>query len=150
MRGLSLGLGAVAALVTGGALLAGDAGDAGKEELRRIQGTWQFVAHDMDGKALSPAELQKMTITFTGNRWTVREGDKVVQAGTHQFDPGKKPPHLDAVVTEGEGKGSTMLGIYEMKGDTLRVCFDPQGKRRPTTFTPGAGKFTAEVRRLKK
>jgi uncharacterized protein (TIGR03067 family) len=150
MRGLSLGLGAVAALVTGGALLAGAAGDVGKDELRKIQGTWQFVEHDMDGKATPPAELQKMTITFTGDRWTVREGDKVVQAGTHKFDPAKKPPHVDAVVTEGEGKGSTMLGIYEQKGDTLRVCFDPQGKRRPTTFTSGAGKFMAVVRRLKR
>jgi uncharacterized protein (TIGR03067 family) len=150
MRGLNLGLGAAAALVTGGALLAGGAGETGKDVLRKIQGTWQFVEHDMNGKATPPAELQKMTITFAGARWTVREGDKVVQAGTHKFDPAKKPGHVDAVVTEGEGKGSTMLGIFEQKGDTLRACFDPQGKRRPTSFSAGPGKFTAVVRRLKR
>jgi uncharacterized protein (TIGR03067 family) len=95
-------------------------------------------------------ELAKQTITFAGDKWTVRQGDKVIQAGTHKFDPAKKPPQVDAVVTEGEDKGSTMLGIYELKGDSLKVCFDPKGKERPTDFTSKAGRMTAAVEREKK
>jgi hypothetical protein len=33
----------------------------------------------------------------------------------------RAPGQIDSVITEGEGKGNTMLGIYELKGDT----FDP-------------------------
>jgi uncharacterized protein (TIGR03067 family) len=137
---------AVAALVG----VARPGGDAGKKVLATIQGTWRFTSVVMDGKESPPEELKGRTITFSGDKWVVRQGGKTLQAGTHKFDPGKKPPQVDAAVTEGEGKGNTMLGIYEQKGDTLRVCFDPQGKERPTSFAPKAGQFGATVRREKK
>jgi len=104
----------------------------------------------MGGKSRTRDELAKQTITFAGDKWTVRRDGEVVQAGTHKFDPGKKPPQVDAAVTEGEGKGFTMLGVYELKGDTLKVCFDPEGKERPTDFTGKAGRMTAVVEREKK
>ena len=80
----------------------------------------------------------------------MRDDGKSVQAGTHKFDPTKKPGQVDAVITEGEGKDSKMLGIYEMKGDTMKVCFDPVGKSRPTSFTAKEGEFFAVVQREKK
>jgi len=96
-----------------------------------------------------PAQLAKMTITFTGDKWSVTEDGKVVQTGTQKLDPTKKPSHVDAVVIDGGVKGVTMLGIYEIKGDTLKVCFDPEGKERPTSFTAKAG-LSAEMKREKK
>ena len=73
-----------------------------------------------------------------------------MQAGTHKLDPSKKPAHVDAIVTEGANKGMTMLGIYEMKGDTVNACFDPMGKARPTSFTPKGDEFLAVIQRAKK
>src|SRR5262245_9754138 len=115
---------AIALLAAGGTALGG--GD--KDDLKKIQGTWKFVSQEMDGKATPAEKLAKMTSTFKGDKWTVREDDTVLQAGTHKFDSSKKPGHIDAVVTEGEGKGNKMLGIYELKGDKMKVCFDLQGK----------------------
>jgi hypothetical protein len=45
-----------------------------------------------------------------------------------------------------------MLGIYEIDGDTLKVCFDPQGKVRPTEFksAPGSENFVNVHKRVKK
>jgi uncharacterized protein (TIGR03067 family) len=124
--------------------------DTGADVLKKLQGTWQFVSQEMDGKPRPKEELAKQTITFTGDKWTVRRDGEVVQAGTHKFDPAKKPAQVDAPVTEGEGKGDTMLGIYELKGDTLRVCFDPKGKKRPTDFASKSERMTAVVERQKK
>jgi uncharacterized protein (TIGR03067 family) len=130
----------------GGTLLGG-----GQEnELNKIQGTWKFLSQERDGKARPADEVAKLKITFTGDKWSVRYEDKVVQAGTHTLDSSKKPAQVDAVVTEGEGKGSTMLGIYELKGDTMKVCFDPKGKQRPNSFTAKEGQFAGVIQREKK
>jgi len=147
MRGRSLCLVVIGSLVATGALLGGD----NEAVLKKLQGTWKFVSQEMDGKEAPKDKLAKMTITFEGDKWTVRDGDKVAQAGTHKFDPSKKPVQVDAKVTEGESKGSTMLGIAEWKGDnTMRVCFDPKGKERPKTFDSKDGRFVAVVEREKK
>jgi len=150
MRVQCLSVVALAAIVTGGALLAGEGKEAGDKELKKLQGTWKFISKEMDGKETPPEQLTKIKITFTGDKWSVTVDDKVVQGGTHKFDPTKKPSQVDAMITEGEGKGSTMLGIYELKGNTMKVCFDPKGKERPTDFSAKAGQFTAVVEREKK
>lgn len=124
--------------------------DAGDDFLKKIQGTWKFVSHVFGDKAQSKEELANQTITFADNKWTVRQDGKVVSGGTHRFDPSKTPGQVDAVVTEGEDKGNTMLGIYELKGDTIRVCFDPKGKKRPSDFSIKEGRMTAVVERQKK
>jgi uncharacterized protein (TIGR03067 family) len=149
MRGKCLCVVAVASLTAGGTLLGGGKG-AGENELKKLQGTWRFVSQEKEGKPRPPEQVAKLKITFTGDKWAVSEDGKVVQAGTHKLDPTKKPARVDAVVTEGEDKGSTMLGIYELKGDTMKVCFDPQGKERPTSFTAKAGQFSAVIQREKK
>jgi hypothetical protein len=53
----------------------------------------------------------------------------VVEAATQKLDPSKSPKTLDAKVTDGPNKGAVILGIYEISGDTLKVCFDPEGKK---------------------
>src|SRR5215212_9230936 len=90
------------------------------------------------GEATPPGD-EPPTITFDGDKFTVKGGDAVLQAGTQTLDPAKKPKAVDAMVTEGEGKGTTMLGIYELDGDTLKACFDTAGKKRPTEFKTAAG-----------
>jgi uncharacterized protein (TIGR03067 family) len=125
--------------------------DAAKQELEKFQGTWTFVSVEHDGKP-SPKGDEPQTITFQGDKFTVKVGDKVVQAGTQKLDPGKKPKAVDAAITEGEGKDTTMLGIYEFEGDTLKACFDMKGKKRPTEFktTPDSGHFLAIIKRAEK
>ncbi|HYT93395.1 MAG TPA: TIGR03067 domain-containing protein [Gemmataceae bacterium] len=149
MRGTILWIVAIASLAAGGPSPAGGGKETGEDVLKKIQGTWRFVAKEVDGKPRPAEQVAKLTITFTGDKWSVREDGKVVQAGTHKFDPSKKPAQVDAAVTAGEGKGSTMLGIYELQGDMMKVCFDPQGKERPTSLTAKTGQFAAVVRREK-
>jgi uncharacterized protein (TIGR03067 family) len=79
-----------------------------------------------------------------------KDGD-VVQACTLKVDPSRAPKSLDVTVVEGLDKGAVFLGIYEIRGDTLKVCFDPEGKKRPTEFKGTAGSQTLVVhKRVKK
>lgn len=122
----------------------------GQDDLKKLEGTWRFVSHEMQGKAATPEQLEKMSITFAGDKFAVSVDGKVVQAGMNKLDPAKKPAQVDAAVTEGQGKDTTMLGIYELKEDTMKVCFDLQGKERPTSFTAKASQMSAVIKREKK
>lgn len=148
MRSKCIGL-VVIALVGVGTLLANGM-QTGDDVLKKIQGTWKFTEQSMGGQPAPAEQLKNTTITFSDDKWTVKMGDQVLQAGTHKFDPSKKPMHVDAQVTEGEGKGTTMLGICELKGDTIKVCFDQMGKERPTSFTAKENQFSATVKRERK
>jgi uncharacterized protein (TIGR03067 family) len=122
--------------------------DAGKKELAKLQGTWSYVSFvNPNGDKMPDDQLKKMSITYSGDKWTVKEEDRVIVSGTQKLDPSRRPHEIDAVITEGEGKGNSMLGIYEWEGDMLKVCFDPMGKERPTSLTPKMGQFGGVIKR---
>jgi uncharacterized protein (TIGR03067 family) len=120
---------------------ADDRADVDKE-LKKFHGVWTFESAEAGGKKTPADELKGLTVTFAGDTYTVRKGDEVIQAGTQKLDPSKSPKAIDVTVTEGLNKGAVMLGIYEIDGDTLRVCFDEGGKKRPTEFKSAAGSET--------
>jgi uncharacterized protein (TIGR03067 family) len=106
---------------------------AGGEKKAGLQGTWEA---EKDGK--------KLTLTFAKKEFTViMNGEKVT--GTFKTDGKKNPKEIDMSVVDAEGqhaayKGKTSLGIYELKGDTLRWCAaEPGMDRRPTEFTNSQG-----------
>jgi len=129
---------------------ADDKADAASE-LKKFQGTWTFESVEAGGTSAPAADFQGITVTFEGDKYAVKKGDQAVEAATLKLDPSKSPKAFDVTVTEGPNKGAVMLGIYEISGDTLKVCFDPEGKKRPTEFKAAAGAQTLVVhKRLKK
>src|SRR5438874_7942464 len=123
-----------------------------EKELKKFQGTWTFESVETGGKEGPAAEFKGMTVTFEGDKFTVKKGDEVIQVGTQKLDPSKSPKAIDVTITEGPNKGAVMLGIYEIDADTLKVCFDAQGKKRPTEFksAPGSENFVNVHKRVKK
>ena len=116
-----------------------------EKELKKFQGSWSFESVEAGGKKLPADMLKGMTVTFEGDKYSVKMGDKVVEAATLKLDPSKSPKTLDAKVTDGPNKGAVILGIYEISGDTLKVCFDPEGKKRPTEFKGESGSQTLVI-----
>jgi uncharacterized protein (TIGR03067 family) len=131
-------------------LVAADKKDDAKKDEEKLQGTWTYVSFEMNGVTMPEEERKRMSITYRDDKWEIKDGDKVVLTGTQKLDPSKTPHEIDSTVTEGEGKGTTMLGIYELKGDTFKVCFDPTGKERPNSFKPKEGQFAGVIERKKK
>jgi uncharacterized protein (TIGR03067 family) len=129
------------ALLLGGVLADEKKADkeaAAKKEWKRLNGTWEFVGGVDDGKEL-PAPEGKVTVTLKDGTYTIKQGGKVVAEGAAKLDPTASPKSLDTTPSSGPAKGKTSLGIYEVKGDTYRVCFARPGKPRPKTFEAKEG-----------
>jgi uncharacterized protein (TIGR03067 family) len=75
----------------------------------------------------------------------MRRGEEtVLQWKVKTLDPTKTPKEIDIEVASGKYKGVVYLGIYELKGDTLRICFAmPDRPVRPTDFSAGKGSVRA-------
>jgi uncharacterized protein (TIGR03067 family) len=123
-----------------------------QKELQKLQGAWTFASQVVNGKAIPAENLKNLTLNMEGDKFTVKQGEEMYQTGRQKLDPSKTPKTLNAEVTEGPEKGSVMLGIYELDGDTLKVCFDLEGKKRPTGFKSTAGSNTILIvhKRVKK
>lgn len=106
------------------------------EEFQRLQGTWQVQLWEEGGESV--ADIQTRGVFFGGNTFILRRDDMPFQSGVVQLDPGKAPATMNLSVREGEGKDGVMLGVYSLEGDTLLLCFDPEGQSRPRNFKPDA------------
>ncbi len=122
--------------------------DTVKAELKKLQGTWQLVSAETDGKKLPEETVKKIRVVIKGNKHTVHFGDKVVAREIpFTLDPTKDPKTTDDTLPDGK----QIHGIYELKGDLLKSCVAGIGKRRPTKFAaqPGTGHTLRVFRRVK-
>ena len=133
---------------------AGDAKDeAIKKDRKQYEGTWQVVSLEVDGKQVPEEDAKKITVVNEADgQWAIEVEGKVVARGTSEIDPTKKPKAVDLTVTEGDDKGKTALGIYEIGEDTRKVCLGQPGKERPAEFSSTAGGrlILAVLKRVKK
>jgi uncharacterized protein (TIGR03067 family) len=156
MRGCILMALAVSPLAAGLLAAAGDAkGDPVGTEMKRLAGTWRPVSGLIGGKEVPAERLRAMTFALDAQgKWTFREGGEV-EEGTFRIDPTKRPKTADFQISGGTLKGQAALAIYELKGDTLRVCYVIGRKdklpERPTEFAspPGRAIVLGILKRVK-
>jgi uncharacterized protein (TIGR03067 family) len=145
------------ALVLVAALLAGaDAPkDTAKGEVKKVQGTWKATSLTYNGKEVPVDGKRKIRLVFKGDTASV-EADKSTKKEYAKvkfaFDPSTKPRCVDLTVVGGVQKDTTMEGIYELKGNKLKLCVKVLGKERPTKFESPEGESIAliEFERVKK
>lgn len=114
--------------------LAPDQGDETKKELEKLKGTWKFVSIEVDGMKLPDDATADTQLVLDGDKFTLIESG-TASKGTFTVDVTKKPKTIDAVFIEGPEKGKKCLGIYELEGDTYKVCIGMPGvKDRPKEF----------------
>ena len=114
------------------AFVAGRA-DAVRTTRERYAGTWRVVALESGGTRV--ADGREIVVTNkTDGSWTITVGDKVISRGTSRINPAASPPEIDIEVGEGTGKGTTLLGIYELDETSRRLCFRGAGGARPREF----------------
>ena len=120
-------------------LVAADDKDETKKELERFQGTWKLESVEIGGMKMDTKVFEDVRLILEGDKFTHKEGKEPVH-GTFKVDVSKKPKTIDITFTDGPEKGNTVLGIYELDGDTYRVCLDVAKKdMRPTKFESKKG-----------
>jgi uncharacterized protein (TIGR03067 family) len=99
------------------------------------------VAGEQDGDVQQDAKDH--LLTFNGDKFTVKKGDRVFAKGTFTIDPSRSPKTIDMKITEGpveDGKEVKVFGIYELRDGTLKWCVGRPGDGdRPQKFTTKEG-----------
>lgn len=123
----------LAALTSLTAFAADDSAD-----VKALQGTWLPVKAELGGQSMSADLLKTIQLKLDKNQYVATvsgEPDK----GTWSADSTTKPKSMTVVGVEGPNTGKTFPCIYEIKGDTLRICYDLSSAKRPTEFKTTAG-----------
>jgi uncharacterized protein (TIGR03067 family) len=126
------------------AFTADHAGGQNGKKLAELDGTWTIIKMEIEGKSLlEKGEKWKFTIKDGKLTSDVPDAPKEAVYLSKFLDPSKKPK---TITYPYEGK-ITFYGIYEVKGEELRVCGDgvdtateknPEA-RRPTKFDSKEG-----------
>jgi uncharacterized protein (TIGR03067 family) len=140
-------------ILAAGLLVAADKKEsAATKELKKLTGTWQAETYALNGQKASADDLKKVSLVITadGKAKVLNDGKATLQA-IIKLDPTRKPKAIDITFTEGRLKGEVAQGIYELKGDTFRLCRAVPGKDRPTEFSskPNSGHALMTYNRVK-
>lgn len=103
------------------------------EELKRFEATWRFVEIEVGGQKVPAKAFEKDTLILKGKTFASFVAGKLVH-GEFKIDPLAKPKTIDIIFTEGPGKGHSQKGIYELEGDTQKICIAMPDQPRPTDF----------------
>ena len=115
------------------ALAAGSPDDA-----KAVQGDWKPAKAELAGQPMADAVLKSISLKLDHGKYEVFVG-VAPDRGTYTLDATTKPKSMTITGTEGPNQGKTFPAIYELKGDTLRICYDLSGAKRPTEFKSIAG-----------
>ena len=107
------------------------------QDLDHLQGNWNVVSMEMDGQKMSGGSAR---IEVRGHRFATI-GMGALYEGTVVVDQAAAPKRFELHFEEGPEKGNTSFGIYQLDGDTWKVCLTTRGSERPKEFAapPGTG-----------
>lgn len=115
-----------------------------QENSKPIEGTWVIEEAELGGKKLDSLKGAKLTMADGKYEFQNDKGD-------YKLSVVEKLKALDIIGKEGPNQGKTILTIYQLDGDRLKICYDLTGKARPTEFKTEAGSrlFLVSYRREK-
>lgn len=84
-----------------------------------LQGEWDLVSAESNGESPPPGLLDGAKFVFSGDKLTL-----LGKEGTFNLDARKDPRQIDF------NRGKTrQIGIYDLRGDSLKLCVGPSDDR---------------------
>ncbi len=107
-----------------------------------LEGEWAMVSAVLNGAAMNQAMVKWCQRITRGNVTRVVAGPQVFVNASFTLDNSRKPHVIDYVNLEGASKGESQAGIFELIGDSLKICMSAPGQPRPADFSskPGDGR----------
>lgn len=96
-----------------------------KKELKQLEGVWNEVATELDGKRReTPADDDFMSILTFKNDELIKKkkgdkSDRLTLNGKIRIDPTKTPKRMEFFIS---GAKQSAKEVYELRGDELKVC----------------------------
>jgi uncharacterized protein (TIGR03067 family) len=112
------------------------------DDLTAMSGTWKLTKAELAGQPMPPAVLKSITLKMDGANYeviVVTEKGPSPDKGTVAIDPAAKPKGMTVTGVTGPNAGKAFPAIYELMGDTMRICYDLSGANRPTEFKTATG-----------
>jgi uncharacterized protein (TIGR03067 family) len=108
------------------------------DDAKSVQGNWTPAKAELGGQPMTEAVLKSISLKLDNGKYEVYVGNEP-DRGLYVIDSTTNPKSMTITGTEGPNSGKTFPAIYELKGETLRICYDLSGAKRPTEFKTGAG-----------
>lgn len=126
-------------LLCAGGMIAALAASAGEApDAKSIQGSWVPVKAELAGQAMPEAVLKTISLKLQDGKYEVSVAGHP-DLGRYTIDASTQPRSMTVTGTEGPNRGKSFPAIYELAGDTLRICYDLSGQQRPSEFKSTAG-----------
>lgn len=108
-----------------------------------LDGVWKIESAKQDGEDFAPPVGDQ--IHFAADKMTIKmkSRDQKIEI-TIKTDTTKTPHHLDLAIKQ-EGAPPTVHAVFEVKGDTLRLCMPRQAGERPESVESQAGSGTVSI-----
>lgn len=132
------------------AILALGLGSAARAD-EGLVGKWKIESGVRDGNKIDKEKIEKVEIEITKDKITLedkKESSKFVM--TYKTKDGK-PKGIEITIVEGPVKDVSAKGIFEVKDDTLKLCYHSMGGDAPTAFESKAdsGVFMFTLKKAK-
>jgi uncharacterized protein (TIGR03067 family) len=108
------------------------------DDAKTVQGKWKPATAELAGQPMAEAVLKSISLKLDNGKYEVFVGTEP-DRGTYTLDSTSLPKGMTITGTAGPNLGKTFPAIYELKGDTLRICYDLSGAKRPAAFKTVAG-----------
>jgi uncharacterized protein (TIGR03067 family) len=120
--------------------------DATADVMKALEGEWLCIAMEEVGKTLNKKAVkeQDRRVMIKGHSYKMKRtenGNRHELVGKFEIDASNG--HFDFVGREQGGQSTVWIGIYELNGDTLKLCYRYKRNEdavRPTEFTTDTDK----------
>lgn len=105
-----------------------------------LVGEWEIATVTTQGKT-RPDVIGGIYVFTADGQWCTKQTPDGDKSPWHKYSVDDKadPKTLDIVIDDG-GKVTVLRRLYEVKGDTLKICyFSDDDTRRPKEFEAGKG-----------
>jgi len=123
----------------------------GHQNRGELDGTWKVIESISDGHSVERAKDVKLIFTEATLVILSPDGTRKDECSITLYCD-RRPKAIDISLIEDGAVARTSLGIYDLEGDSLRICHSeqPDAKERPTDFdaSKGSGLVLIRLKRI--